>query len=375
MVSSSLLHVLLLAWSTPHLLDNRSEPDSPRFVLPITAKLNTSRPHRFAGRGARRASFLREKVRNRDQKRPRCAVVNEPVENADTIYLASVVIGSPGTACKSLLVDTGSANIWVGANKPYVVTSTSRSTGEAVVGTEFLDQVFLAGLVMPNKSIGVASISSGITGVDGVLGIGPSDLSNSESPGISTILETLFCQGSIPQAMFGIFMEPTTSSDVANGEITWGKGSTSLTSPSSNFWGIDMAVKYGNTSIPILNLTAGIIDSGNLTLQPTGAAINPNTQLLTVPSMNNLQNLVLVVACYRIVLMVCVEIWPRALNTAIGGQAGKIYLVIADLGTTSGQGLDFMLGMTFRQRYYTIYDNTNKLFGLVSTAFTNATTN
>jgi hypothetical protein len=34
----------------------------------------------------------------------------------------------------------------------------------------------------------------------------------------------------------------------------------------------------------------------------------------------------------------------RVLNTAIGGQAGKIYLVIADLGTTSGQGLDFMLG-------------------------------
>ncbi|KAJ7915424.1 family A1 protease [Mycena leptocephala] len=349
MVSSSLLHVLLLAWSTPHLLDNRSEPDSPRFVLPITAKLNTSRPHRFAGRGARRASFLREKVRNRDQKRPRRAVVNEPVENADTIYLASVVIGSPGTACKSLLVDTGSANIWVGANKPYVVTST-RS-----VGTEFLDQVFLAGLVMPNKSIGVASISSGITGVDGVLGIGPSDLtigtlSANLSQGISTILETLFCQGSIPQAMFGIFMEPTTSSDVANGEITWGKGSTSLT----DFLAHDGFLRYR---------------------QPTGAAINPNTQLLTVPiqyfSLTTLRQ----IAGGSFPLSPNAQIWPRALNTAIGGQAGKIYLVIADLGTTSGQGLDFMLGMIFRQRYYTIYDNTNKLFGLVSTAFTNATTN
>ncbi|KAJ7921942.1 aspartic peptidase domain-containing protein [Mycena leptocephala] len=317
-----------------------------------------------------------------------------------------------------LLVDTGSANIWVGANKPYVVTSTRSviciypAARMSTHRTEFLDQVFLAGLVMPNKSIGVASISSGITGADGVLGIGPSDLtigtlSANLLQGISTILETLFCQGSIPQAMFGIFMEPTTSSDVANGEITWGKGSTSLTvrlhltihaklgqlgSPSSNFWGIDMAVKYGNTSIPILNLTAGIIDSGNLTLliitqdflahdgflryrQPTGAAINPNTQLLTVPSMNNLQNLVLVVAGGSFPLSPNAQIWPRALNTAIGGQAGKIYLVIADLGTTSGQGLDFMLGMTFRQRYYTIYDNTNKLFGLVSTAFTNATTN
>lgn len=36
------------------------------------------------------------------------------------------------------------------------------------------------------------------------------------------------------------------------------------------------------------------------------------------------------------------QIWPRALNSQIGGEEGKIYLVVADLGSPSGQGLDFI---------------------------------
>ena len=36
------------------------------------------------------------------------------------------------------------------------------------------------------------------------------------------------------------------------------------------------------------------------------------------------------------------QIWPRALNSTLGGDESKIYLVVADLGSDVGQGLDFI---------------------------------
>ena len=36
------------------------------------------------------------------------------------------------------------------------------------------------------------------------------------------------------------------------------------------------------------------------------------------------------------------QIWPRALNSVLGGDPNGIYLVTADLGSPSGQGLDFI---------------------------------
>jgi hypothetical protein len=41
------------------------------------------------------------------------------------------------------------------------------------------------------------------------------------------------------------------------------------------------------------------------------------------------------------------QIWPRSLNTDIGGDSNHIYLVIADLGSNSGSGLDFINGYSF----------------------------
>ena len=36
------------------------------------------------------------------------------------------------------------------------------------------------------------------------------------------------------------------------------------------------------------------------------------------------------------------QIWPRALNSTLGGDDDGIYLIVADLGSPSGQGLDFI---------------------------------
>ena len=52
-----------------------------------------------------------------------------------------------------------------------------------------------------------------------------------------------------------------------------------------------------------------------------------------------------------------------------------MYLITADLGSDSGEGLDFIDGMTFLERYYSVFDTTNNRVGFATTAYTNATTN
>ena len=36
------------------------------------------------------------------------------------------------------------------------------------------------------------------------------------------------------------------------------------------------------------------------------------------------------------------QLWPRSLNEDIGGSADGIYLIVGDLGSNSGEGLDFI---------------------------------
>ena len=69
------------------------------------------------------------------------------------------------------------------------------------------------------------------------------------------------------------------------------------------------------------------------------------------------------------------QIWPRSLNTAIGGVAGNIYLIVTDNGSNSGSGLDFIAGQTFLERFYTVYDTANQRVGFATTPYTDATTN
>ena len=72
-------------------------------------------------------------------------IVNDTAE----VYGTSVGVGEPATSCESsqlppgivtympnldgLILDTASANIWVGANQPYKMTSSSVKTGDSVV--------------------------------------------------------------------------------------------------------------------------------------------------------------------------------------------------------------------------------------------------
>jgi len=63
------------------------------------------------------------------------------------------------------------------------------------------------------------------------------------------------------------------------------------------------------------------------------------------------------------------------LNTAIGGTSDFVYLIVGDLGTDSGEGFDFINGMTFLERFYTYFDSGASSFGIAKTKFTFATSN
>lgn len=69
------------------------------------------------------------------------------------------------------------------------------------------------------------------------------------------------------------------------------------------------------------------------------------------------------------------QIWPRSLNTNIGGTAGSIYLIVSDLGSNSGGGLDFINGFAFLQRFYSVFDTTNRRVGFATTPYTTSTAN
>ena len=58
------------------------------------------------------------------------------------------------------------------------------------------------------------------------------------------------------------------------------------------------------------------------------------------------------------------------MNNLIGGDSDSAYLIVSDLGTPSGEGFDFIDGMTFMERFYAVFDTTNKRVGLAQTQLT-----
>ncbi|KAK2465535.1 hypothetical protein APHAL10511_002427 [Amanita phalloides] len=379
--------------------------------LALSRHFNMTGTHNIVQLDQARARHLNNRVTEK-QVAASFAIVNGPIANEGTFYTASVGIGNPPTQYE-LLVDSGSSNTWIGARTPYNPTSTSTQTPNNVTvsygsgsfsGREWVDQVTLAsGLVIEKQSIGVASKSSGFKGVDGILGIGPVDLTHGTlSPGssetIPTVTHNAFSQGSIDHESVAVSFEPITTTGEINGELTWGgiddskfTGSINYipitsTSPANHYWGIDQSILYGTTTI--LSTTAGIVDTGttliliatdafNTYKSQTGGVMDSATKLLKITSSqySDLKTLNFIVNGVTYGLTPNGQIWPRALNSAIGGSPSSIYLVVADIGNPSGKGLDFMNGLTFLERFYSVFDATNSRVGLATTPFTDATSN
>ncbi|KAG2088898.1 acid protease [Suillus cothurnatus] len=336
--------------------------------------------------------------------------------NDVTTYTASIGVGSPATYY-TLLVDTGSSNTWVGANKAYQKTTTSHDTGnefyvpygpdgrDYVSGEEYTDTVTLnSNLVITNQSIGVGSASasetSGLDGLDGILGLGPVDLTQrtiTNTYEAATVTDNLYAQKTISSEVLGVFFVPA-STDDSSGELTFGGYDASKitgdvnyvpitsTSPANEYWGIDQSINYGDTEI--LSETAGIVDTGTTFIfiasdafdkyqSATGGTLDEGTGLLQISSdqYDKLSSLYFITGGGTYELTPNAQIWPRSLNTAIGGTTDSIYLVISSTGSSSGSGLDFTNGYCFLERFYSVYDTTNSRVGFATTEYTSATTN
>ncbi|KAG2087628.1 acid protease [Suillus discolor] len=340
--------------------------------------------------------------------------------NNVTTYTADIGVGSPAMYCKLLvvlqflyltycrfhtdtvLVDTGSSNTWIGANKAYTKTATSEDTGNtfsvqygigSVSGEEYTDTVTLnSDLVIENQSIG--------GWMAWILGLGPVDLTQgtvSNTDEVATVTDNLYKQRTIGSEVLGVFFAPA-SSDDSSGELTFGGYDSSKitgdisyvpitsTSPASTYWGIDQSISYG--SMPILDETAGIVDTGTTLIllasdafdkyqSATGATCNAEVGLLQISSdqYKKLSFLYFTIGGVTYELTPNAQIWPRSLNSAIGGTINGIYLVVSSTGTPSDSGLDFTNGYCFLERFYSVFDTTNSRVGFATTKYTDATTN
>ncbi|KAF7980816.1 hypothetical protein HWV62_36432 [Athelia sp. TMB] len=325
-------------------------------------------------------------MRNQTSKASAAAVISSNVNanNTAVTYTTSVGIGSPPTqsaaASDTLLIDTGSSNTWVGAKGTYVKTGTAKKTGGHVKDTGVLTSgphsvTIAPGLTVTNQTIAYATKSSGFSDIDGILGIGPVDLSigsDSTQGLLPTITDNLFAQHKIPNNEIGIFFKPAQSSG-GEGELTWGgidktkvTGSVNYvsitaTNPAGSYWGIDQSMTYGNTTI--FEKASGIVDTGTTliliatnyfrkyqeSLGVGSTTLDKATGLIMITPAQyaKLKPLNFKIGKHTYTLSPNAQIFPRALAEQIGGKKGSIYLVVGDLGSAGGQGLDFINGYAF----------------------------
>ncbi|GJE97844.1 aspartic peptidase A1 [Phanerochaete sordida] len=399
--------IALAASASP--LAIRSSP----VTIQLARRFNTTGSKNIIELDQARAKFLKNGGSAKFKTASASSAPSVPVTNGAVTYTAEVQVGSPPTTF-SLIVDTGSSNTWIGASTPFTETSTSHDTGAQVAveygsglffGEEFLDQVSLgSGLTVVNQSIGVAEETFGFTGVDGILGIGPTDLTeDTTSAGgmVPTILDNAFGLGMVATKEIGISFKPTTNFSDKNGELTFGGVDTTKftgplttvpitsTSPASDYVGIDQTITYG--SFPgrtILSPTAGIVDTGTTLLllptdsiaaymEVTGAVMDDRTGLLSLSptQFSNLKSMFFEIGDNVFEFTPDAQLWPRELNTAVGGEDSGIYLIVGDLGTPTGEGLDFINGFAWLERHYFVFDSGANTASFATTEFTHAIAN
>ncbi|KIJ23246.1 hypothetical protein M422DRAFT_56908 [Sphaerobolus stellatus SS14] len=157
----------------------------------------------------------------------------------DSVKVVATVQAGASQVFSDVLVDTGSAILWVGGEKPYVPgffskdLKTNFSVGYGaggVSGHAFTDKVTIGGATVSSQIIGAANFTSGFTlikPIDGILGLGPTGSNGGEVTGFNstpTFVDSLLAEKKIDKGVFGIFITPlgTDGSSQAGGEITFG---------------------------------------------------------------------------------------------------------------------------------------------------------
>ena len=121
----------------------------PKIQMSIAAKLNRTGTLNIIEADRARATHLINHATSLKDLFGKRQQADVDASNTAVSYSTSVNIGDPATACEcevlrvgvhgadvgtdTLLIDTGSSNTWLGADKQYTPTSTSSNTGKSVV--------------------------------------------------------------------------------------------------------------------------------------------------------------------------------------------------------------------------------------------------
>ncbi|EJD50710.1 acid protease [Auricularia subglabra TFB-10046 SS5] len=142
-----------------------------------------------------------------------------PVGNNAINYFANVTISGHSY---NLLVDTGSAYTWVGANKTYIPEPGAINTHETFRIT------YGSGYVNGTQWIDTRSTSpSASQGIDGILGLGgilQTEDTVSHTDLVPTWTNNLLAQGQIADEVLGVYFRPLARGEpyAVNGELTIG---------------------------------------------------------------------------------------------------------------------------------------------------------
>ncbi|CAO3666842.1 unnamed protein product [Umbelopsis ramanniana] len=311
-----------------------------------------------------------------------------------TEYTVAVDIGSPATDYTQL-VDPRSTSASIRTSKSYTKTSTSFDLSSIfsdvnessdASGSFYSDEVVVCNSpVTVDQVIGHASKANVQSDVDGTLGLGPTDPFNDASPDattIPTVLGNYFIQKSVTTHRISLSYQPsveksemsgeTTSEATESSKYTGSISSITITKSltSSQAWGVDASAYYGTDETPIFKSTVGIIDAGTPLIRlaadafqayqrATGAILDETTGLLTLTAaqFDALQSLYFTIREQIYELNTSAQIFTGELNTPIGEDADKIYLIIIDGRTQSGSGQDFVRGEAFSRRPYAKHDS------------------
>ncbi|KIM39982.1 hypothetical protein M413DRAFT_19672 [Hebeloma cylindrosporum] len=226
------------------------------------------------------------------------------IEAQDVGYLATVQIGTPPRDF-SILMDSGSADFWVGAencqsdagggcgNHKFLGAQSSSSfqdtgapfsvtygTGQ-VSGNIIKDNIAIAGLALDAQTFGVATsesvdFSSNTTPFDGLMGLAQATISQQRTP---TPVDSLATAGLIPDSIVS-FKISRLADNLNDGEITFGglddtkfDPKTLITVPNVNQQGFWEAA-----------LDAATVDGTDTGLTGRTAILDTGTTLLVVPA-------------------------------------------------------------------------------------------
>ncbi|KAG6332573.1 hypothetical protein ID866_6515 [Astraeus odoratus] len=321
-----------------------------------------------------------------------------------SLYITSILASN--SVEYHVAVDTGSSYTWVGANSknPYFpLGPSSQPTGQTIEldyatakfeGNGYTDDITLETsegfLTVNSQAVGAATFVRGLPErLDGILGLGRNIVIGPNGNSLPTIVDNLYSQGTIRYAVLGVYLVPLNDGGI--GELTFGDYNDGLItsdvnyvpitrdSPANEYWGVDGSLMYGGTTV--LKPTSGIVDTGTNTISiasdafmayqlATGATQTARRRLIITPNQyRNLQTLSFLIGGQSYDLSPNAQISPRSRRTS------QIILVVKDVGSGSGSGMDFLLGYPFIQRYYIVLNSTSSQIGFASTHYTSSTSN